>query len=88
MLNRTHCLGMVQCWALFCFAGRITNPPWGAPLRSRIHNPAGFTMPAPILKRTRTQGGCFNFGQLINVVGLQFRLESKNVHMRVCDSLA
>jgi hypothetical protein len=39
--------------ALLFLAGRITNPPWGAPLRSRIRDPAGFTMPAPILKRTR-----------------------------------
>ncbi len=36
MLHRTHCLGMVQCWALFCFTGRIMNPPWGAPTQSIV----------------------------------------------------
>ena len=50
---------------LFFFAGRIANPPWGAPLRSRIRNPAGFTMPAPILKRTsecsQSKEGAFQF---------------------------
>jgi len=47
-----HEEGGVSVWGRFYFlAGRITNPPWGAPLRSRIRNPAGFTMPAPILKR-------------------------------------
>ncbi len=45
--------GCVSVWGRFYFwAGRITNPPWGAPLRSQIRNPAGFAMPAPILKRT------------------------------------
>jgi hypothetical protein len=38
--------------ALFFFAGRIANPPWGAPLRSRIHKSGGLAMIAPILKRT------------------------------------
>jgi hypothetical protein len=41
-----------QFWALFFFAGRIANPPWGAPLRSRIHQSGGLAMIAPILKRT------------------------------------
>ncbi len=33
-------------------------------------------------------GGVSISGQFINVVESQFRLESKNVHIRVCDSLA
>jgi len=33
-------------------AGRIANPPWGALLRSRIHQSGGLAMIASILKRT------------------------------------
>jgi hypothetical protein len=52
-VNFKEVLGAVQFGDAFIFwAGRMTSPPWGAPLRSRIRNPAGFTMPAPILKRT------------------------------------
>jgi hypothetical protein len=48
--------GGVSVWGRFYFlAGRITNPPWGALLRSRIRNPAGFTMLAPKLKRAAVQ---------------------------------
>jgi len=45
-------MGVVERGRFYFWAGRITNPPWGAPLRSRIRNLAGFAMSAPILKRT------------------------------------
>ncbi len=32
-----YCQDIIQCWTLFYFAGRIANPPWGASLRSQIH---------------------------------------------------
>jgi len=52
-LNRTPPKGCVPIWERFYFwARRIANPSWGAPLRSRIRNPAGFAMSAPILNRT------------------------------------
>jgi hypothetical protein len=40
------------------------------------------------LRKLGNASGCVSIsGQFINVVGLQSRLESKNVHMRVYDSL-
>jgi len=59
--------GCVSIWGRFsCFAGRITNPPWGAPPRSRIRNPADFAMSAPILKRPHAERMRFNFGAMVH----------------------
>jgi hypothetical protein len=35
---------------LFFLAGRIANPPWGVPLRSRIYQSGGLAMIVPIFE--------------------------------------
>jgi hypothetical protein len=52
-----------QFRALFFFAGRVANPPWGASLRSRIHKSGGLAMIASILKRTHPQGMWSQWGR-------------------------